>query len=63
MVVFSSSKKLRVQRQGTIINFVGGTYYFMRDEERKLFAILRTVSPRESIITNQKGERINKAEE
>lgn len=60
MVVYSTSKKLRVQRGSRIICFIGGVYFYSQDEQRELFKILRTVSPKESIITNQYNEQINK---
>lgn len=60
MVVYSTSKKLRVQRKGKIICFINGAYFYNQNEQQILFAILSTVSPKESIITNQYNEQINK---
>ena len=60
MVVYSTSKKLRVQRGGTVIAFIGGAYYYDKPDQRRLFKILETVSPAESIITDQRNNQINK---
>ena len=60
MVVHSTSKKLRVQRGGTVINFIGGAYFYDKPDQRKLFKILETVLPAESIITDQGNKQINK---
>lgn len=62
MVVYSTSKKLRVQRDETVITFIGGAYYYDKPDQRNLFRILATVSPAESIITDQNNEQINKPE-
>ncbi len=60
MVVYSTSKKLRVQRGGAVITFIGGTYYYEKPDQRRLFKLLETVSPAESIITDQGNNQINK---
>ena len=60
MVVYSTLKKLRVQRGGTVLTFIGGAYYYDKPDQRKLFKILETVSPAESIITDQGNNQINK---
>ena len=60
MVVHSTSKKLRVQRGGTVITFIGGAYYYDKPDHRTLFKILATPSPAESIITDQQNNQINK---
>ncbi|KKM69248.1 hypothetical protein LCGC14_1452770 [marine sediment metagenome] len=60
MVVYSTSKKLRVQRGKIMICFAGGAYYYDKHNQRSLFKILETVSPTESIITDQGNKQINK---
>ena len=60
MVVYSTLKKLRVQRGETVITFIGGSYYYDKPDQRRLFKILATVSPAESIITDQSNNQINK---
>jgi len=60
MVVYSTLKKLRVQRGEAVINFIGGAYYYDKPDQRSLFKILATVSPAESIITDQQNNQINK---
>ena len=60
MVVHSTLQKLRVQRGGIVIAFIGGSYYYDKPDQRRLFKILATVSPAESIITDQQNNQINK---
>ena len=60
MVVHSTLQKLRVQRGETVITFIGGSFYYDKPDQRSLFKILATVSPAESIITDQNNEQINK---
>lgn len=60
MVVYSTSKKLRVQHGETVVTFIGGTYYYDKPDQRRLFRLLETVSPAESIITDQSNNQINK---
>jgi hypothetical protein len=60
MVVYSTSKKLRVQHGNTIIKFIDGVYYYDKPYQKNLFKILSAVSPTESIITDQNNNQINK---
>ena len=57
--IYSTNRKLRVQRNGKIIHFIGGIYFYALDEEKEVFEILKTINPNEAVLTDQYGKQIN----
>ena len=57
--IYSTNRKLRVHRDGKIIQFIGGIYFYGLDEEKEVIKILKTVHPNEAVLSDQYGKQIN----
>lgn len=57
--IFSTVKKYRFQRSGVMLRFVDGEYHYDKENEYYVMRLLKTVSPRETILTDQEGKQIN----
>ena len=59
MRVFSSVRKLRVQKDGVVLVFADGKYDIEPDRTREIMLLLKGVDLKIAKITNSRGEQIN----
>lgn len=59
MRVFSSVRKLRVQKDGIVLVFADGKYDIEPDRTREVMLLLKGVDPKIAKITNSRGEQVN----